>query len=54
MLSNAPVSDCNCCSLGVASQGRCRLTPTTRESGATICAQGERPRTVYFLSLIHI
>ena len=49
MLSNAPVTDCSACNLGVASQGRCRLTPTSRESGATICAQGERPRTVYFV-----
>jgi len=49
VLSNAPVSDCNVCSLGIASQGRCRLTATTRESGATICAQGERPRTVFFV-----
>ena len=49
MLSTTPVNDCNACSLGVASQGRCRFTPTTRESGATICAQGERPRTVYFI-----
>ena len=49
MLANAPVTDCNACSLGIASQGRCRLTPTNRESGATICAQGERPRTVYFI-----
>jgi CRP-like cAMP-binding protein len=49
MLSAAPVNDCTSCSLGVASQGRCRLTPTTRESGATLCAQGERPRTVYFI-----
>ncbi len=49
MLSTAPVNDCTVCSLGVASQGRCRLTPTTRESGATLCAQGERPRTVYFI-----
>ncbi len=50
MLSNAPVTDCNVCSLGLASQGgRCRLTPTSRDSGATICAQGERPRTVYFV-----
>lgn len=50
MLSNSPVSDCSACTLGVASgQGRCRFTPTARESGATICAQGERPRTVYFI-----
>ena len=49
MLSAAPVNDCTTCSLGIASQGRCRLTPTTRESGATLCAQGERPRTVYFV-----
>jgi CRP-like cAMP-binding protein len=49
VLSNSPVTDCGACSLGIASQGRCRLTPTTRESGATICAQGERPRTVYFI-----
>jgi CRP-like cAMP-binding protein len=50
LLANAPVSDCSACSLGVASQGvRCRFTPTVREAGATICAQGERPRTVYFV-----
>ncbi len=49
MLSTAPVNDCNACSLGIASQGRCRLTPTTREAGATLCAQGERPRTAYFV-----
>jgi CRP-like cAMP-binding protein len=49
LLSNAPVTDCTSCGLGIASQGRCRLTPTSRESGATICAQGERPRTVYFI-----
>lgn len=49
MLSISPVNDCNACSLGVAAQGRCRFTPTTREAGATICAQGERPRTVYFV-----
>jgi CRP/FNR family cyclic AMP-dependent transcriptional regulator len=49
VLSISPVNDCAACTLGVASQGRCRFTPTTRESGATICAQGERPRTVYFV-----
>jgi CRP/FNR family cyclic AMP-dependent transcriptional regulator len=50
MLSNNPVSDCGTCTLGVASgAGRCRFTPTTREGGATLCAQGERPRTVYFV-----
>jgi CRP/FNR family transcriptional regulator, cyclic AMP receptor protein len=49
VLSTAPVNDCSACTLGIASQGRCRLTPTTRESGATLCAQGERPRTVYFI-----
>jgi CRP-like cAMP-binding protein len=49
VLSNAPVSDCAACSLGIASGGRCRLSPATRESGSTICAQGERPRTVYFV-----
>jgi CRP/FNR family transcriptional regulator, cyclic AMP receptor protein len=49
VLSNSPVSDCSACSLGIASAGRCRLSPTARESGATICAQGERPRTVYFV-----
>ena len=49
MLSNQPVTDCTACGLGIASQGRCRLTPTSRESGSTICAQGERPRTVYFI-----
>ncbi len=49
MLSISPVTDCQACTLGIASQGRCRLTPTSRESGATLCAQGERPRTVYFI-----
>ena len=49
MLSTAPVNDCSACSLGIASQGRCRLTITTREAGATLCAQGERPRTTYFI-----
>jgi CRP-like cAMP-binding protein len=49
VLSISPITDCQACSLGVASQGRCRLTPTARESGATLCAQGERPRTVYFV-----
>jgi len=49
VLSTAPVNDCSACSLGVASQGRCRLSPTTREPGATLCAQGERPRTVFFV-----
>ncbi len=49
MLSISPVNDCNACSLGIASAGRCKLTPTNREAGATLCAQGERPRTVYFI-----
>ena len=49
MLSTAPVNDCSACSLGIASSGRCRLTLTAREPGATLCAQGERPRTVYFV-----
>jgi CRP/FNR family transcriptional regulator, cyclic AMP receptor protein len=49
VLSISPVTDCQACSLGIASQGRCRLTPSARESGATLCAQGERPRTVYFV-----
>jgi CRP-like cAMP-binding protein len=49
VLSNAPVSDCTACGLGIASAGRCRLSLTARESGATICAQGERPRTIYFV-----
>lgn len=50
MLSNNPVNDCSSCALGMASgPGRCRLTPATREPGATLCAQGERPRAVYFV-----
>jgi CRP-like cAMP-binding protein len=49
VLSASPVNDCNACTLGLASQGRCRFTPTTREAGATLCAQGERPRTTYFI-----
>jgi CRP-like cAMP-binding protein len=49
MISTAPVTDCSTCGLGIASGGRCRFTPSTRESGASLCAQGERPRTVYFV-----
>jgi len=49
LLSTSPVTDCNICTLGSVSQGRCRLTPTAREAGATICAQGERPRSVFFI-----
>jgi CRP-like cAMP-binding protein len=49
VLTTAPVNDCGACTLGIASQGRCRLTPATRETGATLCAQGERPRTVFFV-----
>ena len=49
MLSISPVTDCGTCSLGNASQGRCRLTPTAREAGATLCAQGERPRSIFFV-----
>jgi CRP/FNR family cyclic AMP-dependent transcriptional regulator len=49
VLSTAPVNDCTACSLGAASQGRCRFTPATRELGATLCAQGERPRAAYFI-----
>jgi CRP-like cAMP-binding protein len=49
MITTAPVTDCSSCSLGVASAGRCRFTPSTREPGASLCAQGERPRTVYFI-----
>jgi len=49
MLSTSPVSDCTSCSLGVAASGRCRFTPSMREAGTTLCAQGERPRTVYFV-----
>jgi CRP-like cAMP-binding protein len=49
VLSNSPVHDCSACGLGIASQGRCRFTPTVREAGTTLCAQGERPRTVYFV-----
>jgi len=49
MISTAPVTDCATCSLGIASVGRCRFTPSAREPGATLCAQGERPRTVYFI-----
>jgi CRP-like cAMP-binding protein len=49
LISTAPVTDCNACTLGIASGGRCRFTPSTREAGASLCAQGERPRTVYFI-----
>ncbi len=50
MLSRSPVTDCSSCSLGIASgPGRCKFTPLAREAGATLCAQGERPRTVYFV-----
>jgi CRP-like cAMP-binding protein len=49
VLTIAPVSDCSNCSLGATSPGRCRFTPTARDSGAAICGQGERPQTVYFI-----
>lgn len=49
MLTILPVTDCGSCSLGLASQGRCRLNPTTREAGAIICAQDERPQSLYFV-----
>ncbi len=49
MISTAPVTDCTTCGLGIASGGRCRFTPSTREAGASLCAQGERPRSVYFI-----
>lgn len=49
MISTAPVTDCTTCTLGSGTAGRCRFTPSTREPGASLCAQGERPRTVYFV-----
>jgi len=49
VLSTAPVNDCNSCSLGIASQGKCLLTPVTREAGVTLCAQGEPARSVFFI-----
>jgi len=49
MITTAPVTDCTSCALGVASGGRCRFTPSAREPGGSLCAQGERPRTVYFV-----
>ena len=49
MITTAPVTDCASCSLGIASSGRCRFTPSAREAGGSLCAQGERPRTVYFI-----
>ncbi len=49
MITNSPVQDCSSCSLGIASQGRCRFTPTTRDSSTTLCAQDERPRNVWFV-----
>lgn len=49
MFSNAPVSDCTACALGAASGGRCRLSSSVREAGVTLCAQGERPRSVLFV-----
>ena len=49
MITTAPVTDCASCSLGIASAGRCRFTPSAREAGGSLCAQGERPRTVYFI-----
>jgi CRP-like cAMP-binding protein len=49
MITTAPVTDCTTCALGIASAGRCRFTPSAREPGGSLCAQGERPRTVYFI-----
>jgi CRP-like cAMP-binding protein len=49
VLSTAPVNDCSSCSLGIAAQGKCQLTPLAREAGVTLCAQGERANTVYFI-----
>jgi CRP-like cAMP-binding protein len=49
MITNSPVQDCSSCSLGIASLGRCRFTPTTRDSSTTLCAQDERPRSVWFV-----
>ena len=40
------MNECAACTLGVASQGPCRMTPGVRETGTILCAQGERPRTV--------
>ena len=49
MISTAPITDCSTCTLGISSGGRCRFTSSTREAGASLCAHGERPRTVYFV-----
>ncbi len=49
MFLSAPVSDCRSCTIGSACHGRCRFTPSTREAGATLCAQGETPAAVYFV-----
>jgi len=50
LFSKNPVTSCEECTLGQAAAGkRCSFAPVTVHSGATLCAQGERPRVVYFV-----
>lgn len=50
MFSTNPITSCGDCTLGqAAGEKRCNFAPVTFHSGATVCAQGERPRVVYFV-----
>ena len=50
MFSARPITSCGECTLGqAAGDTRCSFAPITLHSGATVCAQGERPRVVYFV-----
>ena len=50
MFSSNPITSCGDCTLGqAAGDKRCNFAPVTVQSGATVCAQGDRPRVVYFV-----
>jgi CRP/FNR family transcriptional regulator, cyclic AMP receptor protein len=50
LFSNDPITSCSDCTLGqAAGEKRCSFAPVTLHSGAVLCAQGARSRTVYFV-----
>jgi CRP-like cAMP-binding protein len=50
VFSNNPITSCSDCTLGQATgEKRCSFSPVTVQSGAALCAQGERSRSVYFV-----
>ena len=50
MFSNNPITSCSDCTLGqAAGVKRCNFAPSTLHAGATVCAQGERSRSVHFV-----